>query len=73
LTAAGQAGPATKWRGRARLVRAGEPLNRVVVVVDGEQHELHDLPAVDELRGGFVFQRNRFTLSPPAQAWPVRW
>jgi tetratricopeptide (TPR) repeat protein len=64
LTAAGQAGPAATWRGRARLVRAGEPLNRVVVVVDGEQYELDDLPAVGELRAGFVFQRNRITLAP---------
>jgi tetratricopeptide (TPR) repeat protein len=64
LTAAGQTGPAAQWRGRARLVRAGEPLNRVVVVVDGVQHELTEVPAVGDLRGGFVFRRNRITLAP---------
>jgi tetratricopeptide (TPR) repeat protein len=64
LTAAGRTQPAAQWRARARLVRAGEPLNRVVVVVAGEQYELSDLPAVADLRGGFVFQRNRITLAP---------
>ncbi|UWP78932.1 hypothetical protein [Dactylosporangium fulvum] len=40
-------------------MRSGEPLNRVVVVVDGDEYELHDLPGGGVLRGGFVFRRNR--------------
>ncbi len=64
LTAAGQAGLAAQWRNHARLVRAGEPLNRVVVVLNGAQYELTDLPAVGDLRAEFVFRRNRITLAP---------
>jgi tetratricopeptide (TPR) repeat protein len=64
LAAVGHAGPAAHWRGRARLVRAGEPLNRVVAVVDGEQHELDDLPVAGDLQVGFAFERNRVTLAP---------
>jgi tetratricopeptide (TPR) repeat protein len=64
LTTADQAPQAAAWRRHAQLVRAGEPLNRVVVVVGGEQRELDDLPDVSGRRLQFVFQRNRITLAP---------
>ncbi len=64
LMTAGQARQAAAWQRHAQLVRSGEPLNRVVVVIDGEQHELHDVPGVGEQRVQFVFQRNRITLEP---------
>jgi tetratricopeptide (TPR) repeat protein len=64
LTTAGEARQAAMWRQHAQLVRAGEPLNRVVVVVDGDQRELDDVHGVSEQRVQFVFKRSRLTLEP---------
>ncbi|MFD0579087.1 tetratricopeptide repeat protein [Dactylosporangium darangshiense] len=65
LESAGHVGHAVGWRRRAARVRAGEPPNRVVAVVDGERHELADLGAVSgDRRVEFVFERNRLTLEP---------
>ena len=64
LTAAGQAAQAAAWRKQAQLVRLGEPLNRVVVVLDGDEFELDDVPDVSGRRVQFVFKRNRLTLEP---------
>jgi tetratricopeptide (TPR) repeat protein len=64
LMTTGQAGPAAARRRHARLVRAGEPLNRVVVMVDGDQYELDEVPGVGGQRVEFVFKRNRITLAP---------
>src|SRR5207302_8479903 len=63
----GQAGEARRYRNQARLIRAGEPLNRVVIDLAGQRYD------VDEVPGGltgsvkFLFERNRLTLRP-AQA-----
>jgi tetratricopeptide (TPR) repeat protein len=64
LAAAGESQQADSWRRQARLVRAGEPLNRVVAVIDDDRHELGDVPRLGNQRVQFVFQRNRITLEP---------
>jgi tetratricopeptide (TPR) repeat protein len=65
LAAGGQGAEAERWRKQARLVRAGEPLNRVVAVIEGRRFELDEaaLPGA-EGRVQFVFERNRPTLRP---------
>lgn len=47
------------WRRQAEIVRAGEPLNRVVVAIGDRLFELPDAPPLREGRMGFVFRRNR--------------
>ncbi|WP_433383113.1 hypothetical protein ACQPZX_20475 [Actinoplanes sp. CA-142083] len=64
LARSGPAGPAAQRRRQAQLLRAGEPLNRVVAVIGDDRYELDDLPRVRDSRVGFVFQRNRLTLEP---------
>ncbi|MGI5240793.1 hypothetical protein [Dactylosporangium sp. CA-139066] len=61
LASAGQ--PAHEWRRRAAATRAGEPANRVVVVVGGRHRELGD-PGDISGPVEFVYQRNRLTLEP---------
>lgn len=57
----GQPGLAARHRRRASIVRAGEPLCRVVAEIDGETVELADLsPVKGSVR--FLFERNRITL-----------
>jgi tetratricopeptide (TPR) repeat protein len=62
----GQADGARRYRRQAEIVRAGEPLNRVVAVVDGRRYELDEVGPVREGRVQFVFKRNRITLRPAA-------
>lgn len=59
----GRGGEAARWRRQAAIVRAGEPLCRVVVEIDDVTWELSDLPAA---RGHvrFLFMRNRIELQP---------
>jgi tetratricopeptide (TPR) repeat protein len=66
LSAAGRERPAAQWRRQAQVMRAGEPLNRVMVLLGDDRYELDDLPA-GEMEGGFTFQRNRVTLAPAQQ------
>jgi tetratricopeptide (TPR) repeat protein len=55
---------AARYRRQAAIVRAGEPLNRVVAVVDGRTLELDELTGSKDLHVQFVFQRNRPSLRP---------
>jgi tetratricopeptide (TPR) repeat protein len=55
---------AARWRTRAQIVRAGEPLNRVVAGVDGITFEVDEVQPVGDVRVQFVFERNRITLRP---------
>jgi tetratricopeptide (TPR) repeat protein len=55
---------ANRWRTRARIVRAGEPLNRIVAVVNGVTFELDEVRPAGETRVQLVFERNRVTLQP---------
>jgi tetratricopeptide (TPR) repeat protein len=64
LDTQGASRDATRWRTRARIIRAGEPLNRVVAVVDGATFEVDEVRPVGEVRIQFVFERNRITLRP---------
>ncbi|SNY45845.1 tetratricopeptide repeat protein [Paractinoplanes atraurantiacus] len=54
------------WRRRqAGIIRAGEPLNRVVVMLDGGVRcEVGDVPAASGVSVTFVFERDRITLAP---------
>ena len=45
LAGQGRTQEATRYRRQAAVVRAGEPLNRVVAVVNGQQYELDEVPA----------------------------
>src|SRR5579883_641650 len=62
LDAQGVNHDAVRWRTRARIVRSGEPLNRIVVVVDGSTYEVDEVRPVGDMRVKFVFERNRITL-----------
>jgi len=55
---------AARYRRQADLVRAGEPLNRVIVNVDGQRHELEEVLAGTPGKLQFAFERNRLTLRP---------
>ena len=62
LAQLGHAGESARARAMAARVRAGEPLNRVVVMIDGERFELGEMPARQTVRAQFIFERNRLTL-----------
>lgn len=64
LTAMGRARQAEAWQRHARLVRAGEPLNRVVALVDNDERELDEVQSVSGQQVHFIFKRNRLTLEP---------
>jgi tetratricopeptide (TPR) repeat protein len=53
----------SRWaRRRAARMSAGEPLVRMVAVMDGETFELDELPANVSGKVSFVFERNRISL-----------
>src|SRR5262249_11669004 len=58
----GRSDEAGRHRRCAAVVRAGEPLNRVVAVVAGRRYELDEVPALKDMRVQLVFERNRITL-----------
>lgn len=55
---------ARRYRGQARLVRAGEPKNRVVLEINQKRYELDEV--LEGIEGGvrFHFERDRMTLRP---------
>ncbi|OAI55212.1 hypothetical protein AYO44_00435 [Planctomycetaceae bacterium SCGC AG-212-F19] len=63
---AGKPKEADRFRRQTDVVRAGEPLNRVVAVVDDQRFELSQVPPIKDGRLQFVFERNRITLRPAA-------
>jgi tetratricopeptide (TPR) repeat protein len=68
LAGQGDAAGAAHWRKQAGLVRAGEPLNRVVAVVEVRRFELDEVPPLrGDGRVQFAFERNRLTLRPAEQ------
>ncbi len=60
----GRPGEARRYRNQARLVRAGEPLLRVVVDLGGQRYELEEVPGGLSGSVRFLFERNRLTLRP---------
>lgn len=62
---------AVRWRKRAEIVRAGEPLNRVVAVVDGITMEVDEVRPTSRMHVQFVFERSRISLRP-AVVWTER-
>jgi tetratricopeptide (TPR) repeat protein len=64
LAKQGQADEAERYRRQAILVRQGEPLNRVIVNLDGKRMELDEVLAGKPGRVQFAFERNRLTLRP---------
>ncbi|MEO8901653.1 MAG: tetratricopeptide repeat protein [Polyangiaceae bacterium] len=58
---------ASWYRAQAEIVRAGEPLNRVIVARDGRNFEQGaSMPITGQVQ--FVFHRNRITLQPARRA-----
>jgi len=55
---------AERYRRHLLLVRKGEPLNRVIVNLDGKRMELDEVLAGKPGRVQFAFERNRLTLKP---------
>jgi tetratricopeptide (TPR) repeat protein len=66
LAARGRQDEAAWFGKQARLVRAGEPLNRVVAAVGARRYELDELPPIGDGRVQFQFERNRVSLRPCA-------
>lgn len=52
------------WKRQARIVRAGEPLNRVVIVVGERAYEVDEAPPMTDGEAKFMFRRNRVSLAP---------
>jgi tetratricopeptide (TPR) repeat protein len=66
LARQGKAEEAERYARQAERVRAGEPLNRVVVDVDGQRFELAEVLRGQAGNVRFFFERNRLTLRPCA-------
>lgn len=64
LKGLGRAAEAARWNRKATMVRAGEPLNRVVVEINGEEYEIHEAPVVCSETAKMLFERNRLTFNP---------
>ncbi len=62
LARQGQFEEAERYRRQSALVRRGEPLNRVIVSLDGKRMELDEVLAGKPGRVQFAFERNRLTL-----------
>jgi tetratricopeptide (TPR) repeat protein len=60
----GQPGQARRYRNQSRLVRAGEPLLRIVLDVSGQRYELDEVIKGVEGSVKFLFERNRLALQP---------
>jgi tetratricopeptide (TPR) repeat protein len=67
----GDVAEAMRYRKQAALVRAGEPLNRVVCEVDGRRMELDEGVAARPKHARFLFERDRLALRP-AEEWTRR-
>jgi tetratricopeptide (TPR) repeat protein len=63
----GRTADANRYRKLAPIVRAGEPLNRVVAVVNNVRFELDELRDLRDKHIQFIFERNRITLRPATQ------
>ncbi|WP_224245101.1 tetratricopeptide repeat protein [Hyalangium gracile] len=63
LERSGQAAQARRFRKISDIVRAGEPLNRVVAEFQGTPFELDELPALIDGPVRFIFCRNRLGLA----------
>src|SRR5262249_25336016 len=64
LAGQGRSAEAARFRRQVQIVRAGEPRNRVVAVVEGRHYELDEVTDVRGVRVQFAFERNRPTLRP---------
>lgn len=64
LASLGQADEASWFEKQARLVRSGEPRNRVVTAIGGRRYELDEAPPIGDGRIQFQFERNRVSLRP---------
>lgn len=59
---------ASRYRKQAALVRKGEPLVRVIGVIEGHPMELEEMSPKPNERVQFVFERNRVALRPCSSA-----
>lgn len=60
----GQPAEAARHRQQAAIVRAGEPLNRIVALVNGRRYDPDEAPTVRDGKVQFLYERNRITLQP---------
>jgi tetratricopeptide (TPR) repeat protein len=60
----GQQPESTRYRKQAKLVRAGEPRNRVVIEMNGQRYEQEEVLEGIEGKVRFLFERNKLTLKP---------
>lgn len=58
---------AAAWRRQLSIVKAGEPLCRVVVEMNGRQYEVSEAPRADG-KVRFIFERNRIALRSSTMA-----
>jgi tetratricopeptide (TPR) repeat protein len=63
----GQLTDAVHYRRQAKIVRAGEPLNRIIAVVDGIRYEVDEVNPVEGKKIQFVYERNRIRLHPAVE------
>jgi tetratricopeptide (TPR) repeat protein len=63
----GRAAEAFRYHRQEKIVHEGEPLNRVLAVVDGATRELDEVAEVEGKHIRFIFQRNRPTLRPAVE------
>jgi len=64
LRGLGRSSQAADYERRAAMASWGEPLNRVVALVNGERVELQDAEMIPGQKLQFIFERNRMTLRP---------
>jgi tetratricopeptide (TPR) repeat protein len=64
LAIQGQNKEAERWRKQVELLKSGEPLNRVILLVDDLKYELSELDEIDFSSRSvkFTFERNRLTI-----------
>jgi len=63
----GQETDAVHYRRQATIVRAGEPLNRIIAVVDGVRYEMDEVTPIEGKKIQFVYERNRIRLHPAVE------
>lgn len=64
----GEVEQARQYRAQVDVLRAGEPLNRVIAAIDGRHYELDAVPPAHNGKLQFLFERNRITLRPAVVA-----
>lgn len=64
----GNLSDARRYRKVAQIARAGEPLNRIVLVIGDERKEVDEVTAFPTGKTNFEFTRNRIELAPATKS-----